>query len=93
MSKTWNVFVEYLVLGSRWKPRNIGSDSREAKSNMANQFKVKKEDQEGKRQTFVLGPVDRGFCPAQSCRRSVPKKHTEAYINYKLFDLLAQAYY
>ena len=24
---------------------------------------------------------------------SVPNKHTEAYINYKLFGLLAQAYY
>ena len=38
-------------------------------------------------------PVDRGFCHAQSHSHSVPTKHTEAYINYKLVGLLAQAYY
>ena len=31
---------------------------------------------------------DRSFCPAQYHSCSVPKKHTEAYINYKLFGLL-----
>lgn len=37
--------------------------------------------------------VDGSFCPAQSCSHSVPKKYTKTYINYKLFSLLAQAYY
>lgn len=33
--------------------------------------------------------VDKGFCSAQSHSQSVPKKHPEVYINYKL----AQASY
>ena len=33
------------------------------------------------------------FCSIQIWSCSVPKKHTEGYINYKLFCLLAQAYY
>ena len=37
--------------------------------------------------------IDRNFCPAKFHSHSVPKKHIEAYINYKLFGLLAQAYY
>ena len=37
--------------------------------------------------------VDRSFCPAQSCSHSVPKKHKEAYVNYELVGLLAQASY
>lgn len=37
--------------------------------------------------------VDKSFFPAQFRSRSVPNKLTEAYINYKLFGLLAQAYY
>ena len=35
--------------------------------------------------------VDRGFCLTGSHSRSVPKKHTEAYINYKQVSLLFQA--
>ena len=37
--------------------------------------------------------VDGSFCPAWFYSHSVPKKHKEAYINYKLFGLLAQGYY
>ena len=37
--------------------------------------------------------VDRGFCLTWSFSHSVPKKHTEVYINHKLVDLLAQASY
>ena len=37
--------------------------------------------------------VDGSICPAQSRSYSIPKKHTEAYIDYKRFGLLAQAYY
>ena len=37
--------------------------------------------------------VDRSFCPTWYHSGSVPKKHTEVYINYKLFVLLAQDYY
>lgn len=37
--------------------------------------------------------VNGSFCPIQSRSHLVPKKHTEAYLNYKLFDILAQAYY
>ena len=37
--------------------------------------------------------IDRSFCPTRYCSHSVPKKHTETYINYKCFGLLAQAYY
>ena len=33
------------------------------------------------------------FCPSQAHSCSVPKKHTEAYVNYQLFGLLAQTYY
>ena len=35
--------------------------------------------------------VDWGFYPTRSHSCLVPNKHTEAYINYKLIDLLAQA--
>lgn len=37
--------------------------------------------------------VDANFCPTLSHSCLVPKNHTEAYIKYKLFSLLAQAYY
>lgn len=37
--------------------------------------------------------VDRGFCPSRSPSCSAPKKYTEAFINHKLIDLLAQASY
>ena len=50
--------------------------------------KTAKPCQDRVRQTVV----DRGFCPAWSCSHSVPKKHTEVYINYKLVDLVAQAF-
>ena len=40
----------------------------------------------------IINIVDRGFCPARSLNLSVPKKDTEACINYKLVDLLAQAF-
>ena len=38
------------------------------------------------------GSVDRGFCLAWSHSYSVRKKHTEAYIDYKLVGLLAQTF-
>ena len=37
--------------------------------------------------------VDPGFCPTRSFSCSVPRKHTEVYINYKLTGLVAQASY
>ena len=37
--------------------------------------------------------VDLSFCLTQFCNHSIPEKHTEAYISYKLFGLLAQACY
>lgn len=37
--------------------------------------------------------VDRSFCPVWFHSLSIPKKHVEAYINYKLVGLLAQAFY
>ena len=36
---------------------------------------------------------DRGFCLPQSYSCSVPKKHTELYINYELVGLFSQASY
>ena len=33
------------------------------------------------------------FVPPGPCNCLVPNKHTEVYINYKLFDLVAQASY
>lgn len=36
--------------------------------------------------------VEGSFYLTWSCSHLVPKKQTEAYINYKFFDLLAQAY-
>lgn len=36
--------------------------------------------------------INRGFCPAQSCSNSIPKKHTKAYVNYEPVGLLAQAF-
>lgn len=37
--------------------------------------------------------VDTGFCPPWSHSSSVPKKHTGAYVSYKLVGLLAQDFY
>lgn len=37
--------------------------------------------------------VDKRFCPHWSRNCPVPKRHTEAYINYKIFGLLGQTYY
>ena len=37
--------------------------------------------------------VDGSFCPSRSHSLQPQTKHTEAYINYKLADLLAQTYY
>ena len=37
--------------------------------------------------------ADGSFCPSRSHFHSVTNKHTEAYINYILFGLLAQTYY
>lgn len=39
------------------------------------------------------GIVEGSFCPAWSCSHSVTNKHTETYINYKLFSIIAQACY
>lgn len=41
----------------------------------------------------LLESVDKSFFCAQSHSRSLPKKHTEKYVNYKLFGLLAPTYY
>lgn len=39
-----------------------------------------------------LESIDRSFCPDWSRSLSVPNKYIEAYINQKLFGLLAEAY-
>ena len=36
----------------------------------------------------VCWSIDRSFAPARLPSHSIPKIHTEAYINYKLFGLL-----
>lgn len=42
---------------------------------------------------LVPGVIDISFCLAWFHSHLVPTKHTESFINYKLFVLLAQAYY